>query len=75
MKDPHDCINIHLTYVPYLKAAGEVKTKPTQHSVQMLREHRNHPRHDFMPLRKASLRRDQRQNQPLLQRPQRFCDG
>lgn len=33
-----DCINIHLTYVPYLKAAGEVKTKPTQHSVQSLRE-------------------------------------
>jgi CTP synthase len=32
-----DCINIHLTYVPYLVAAGEVKTKPTQHSVQMLR--------------------------------------
>lgn len=35
---PKDCINIHLTYVPYLKAAGEVKTKPTQHSVQGLRE-------------------------------------
>lgn len=35
---PRDCINIHLTYVPYLKAAGEVKTKPTQHSVQALRE-------------------------------------
>jgi CTP synthase len=35
---PKDCINIHLTYVPYLKAAGEVKSKPTQHSVQMLRE-------------------------------------
>jgi CTP synthase len=34
----NDCINIHLTYVPYLKAAGEVKTKPTQHSVQDLRE-------------------------------------
>lgn len=34
---PSDCINIHLTYVPYLKAAGEVKTKPTQHSIQMLR--------------------------------------
>jgi CTP synthase len=32
-----DCVHIHLTYVPYLKAAGEVKTKPTQHSVQMLR--------------------------------------
>ena len=35
---PKDCINIHLTYVPYIKAAGEVKSKPTQHSVQMLRE-------------------------------------
>lgn len=31
------CMNIHLTYVPYLQAAGEVKTKPTQHSVQVLR--------------------------------------
>jgi CTP synthase len=28
---------IHLTLVPYLKAAGEVKTKPTQHSVRELR--------------------------------------
>jgi CTP synthase len=35
---PGHCINIHLTYVPFLKAAGEVKTKPTQHSVQILRE-------------------------------------
>lgn len=35
---PGNCVNIHLTYVPYLKAAGEVKTKPTQHSVQVLRE-------------------------------------
>lgn len=37
-ENPKDCINIHLTYVPFLKAAGEVKTKPTQHSVQILRE-------------------------------------
>jgi CTP synthase len=29
---------IHLTLVPYIKAAGEVKTKPTQHSVKELRE-------------------------------------
>ena len=29
---------IHLTYVPYIKAAGEVKTKPTQQSVAKLRE-------------------------------------
>ena len=34
---PKDCLNLHLTYVPYIKAAGEVKTKPTQHSVQTLR--------------------------------------
>ncbi len=34
---PNCCLNIHLTYVPYLKAAGEVKTKPTQYSVQGLR--------------------------------------
>lgn len=29
-------INVHLTYVPYLRAAGELKTKPTQHSVKEL---------------------------------------
>ena len=29
-------VNIHLTYIPYLKAAGELKTKPTQHSVKEL---------------------------------------
>lgn len=34
---PKDCINLHLTYIPHLKAAGEFKTKPTQHSVQVLR--------------------------------------
>ncbi len=28
---------VHVTYVPYIKAAGEVKTKPTQHSVKELR--------------------------------------
>lgn len=31
-----NAINIHLTYIPYLKAAGELKTKPTQHSVKEL---------------------------------------
>ena len=33
-----NCIFIHLTLVPYLKAAGELKTKPTQHSVGILRQ-------------------------------------
>lgn len=31
-----NCLNIHLTLVPYLKSAGEHKTKPTQHSVKEL---------------------------------------
>lgn len=33
-----DAINIHLTYVPYLSAAKELKTKPTQHSVKQLQQ-------------------------------------
>lgn len=37
LEHPKDCLNVHLTYVPFLPAAGELKTKPTQHSVQMLR--------------------------------------
>jgi CTP synthase len=35
---PGNFLNIHLTLIPYLKAAGELKTKPTQHSVKMLLE-------------------------------------
>lgn len=34
----NDCLVIHLTLVPYLSAAGELKTKPTQHSVKQLLE-------------------------------------
>ena len=34
----HNCLYIHLTLIPYLKAAGEAKTKPTQHSVGQLRQ-------------------------------------
>jgi len=33
-----DCLVIHLTLIPFLAAAGELKTKPTQHSVKMLLE-------------------------------------
>ncbi|MBN2237131.1 MAG: CTP synthase [Bacteroidales bacterium] len=35
---PKDVLVVHLTLVPYLSAAGELKTKPTQHSVKMLLE-------------------------------------
>ena len=33
-----DALTVHLTYVPYLHAAKELKTKPTQHSVKMLQQ-------------------------------------
>jgi CTP synthase len=35
----NNCLVIHLTLVPYLSAAGELKTKPTQHSVKALLEY------------------------------------
>ncbi|MDE7472111.1 MAG: CTP synthase [Muribaculaceae bacterium] len=33
-----NCLCVHLTYVPYIAAAKELKTKPTQHSVKQLQE-------------------------------------
>ena len=36
--EPEDTLFIHLTLVPYIATAGEIKTKPTQHSVKALRE-------------------------------------
>ncbi|MCX6257992.1 MAG: CTP synthase [Bacteroidia bacterium] len=44
-----DCLVIHLTLVPYLPASGELKTKPTQHSVKMLLENGVQP--DVLVLR------------------------
>ena len=38
-----DCIVVHLTLIPYLKAAKELKTKPTQHSVRLLSQEGVHP--------------------------------
>lgn len=38
-----DCMVVHLTLIPYLSAAKELKTKPTQHSVRMLSESGVHP--------------------------------
>ncbi|MGB8190402.1 MAG: CTP synthase [Chitinophagaceae bacterium] len=38
-----DVVVIHLTLIPYLKAAKELKTKPTQHSVRMLSQEGVHP--------------------------------
>ncbi len=35
---PTRCAYVHLTLIPYIAASGEIKTKPTQHSVKALRE-------------------------------------
>ncbi len=41
--EDEDCLVVHLTLVPYLKAAKELKTKPTQHSVKLMSENGVHP--------------------------------
>jgi CTP synthase len=38
-----DCLVVHLTYIPYLKAAKELKTKPTQQSVKLMSANGVHP--------------------------------
>ena len=61
---------IHLTLVPYIEAAGELKTKPTQHSVKELREIGIQP--DILLCRTDRLlcSGTQGEDRPLLQRRQ-----
>jgi CTP synthase len=58
---PQNCMDVHLTLVPYIKAAKEVKTKPTQHSVATLRSIGLQPDallcRTEMPLSEAVLRK------------------
>ena len=62
-----NCLYIHLTLVPYLKAAKELKTKPTQHSVGQLRQIGIQP--DILICRtEHSLSRDDREKIAL------FCN-
>ena len=49
------CMFIHLTLVPYIGHAGELKTKPTQHSVNELRRIGIAPRHADVPLGEPAL--------------------
>ncbi|MCL2680514.1 MAG: CTP synthase [Coriobacteriia bacterium] len=62
----HVCY-IHVTLVPWLEAAHEMKTKPTQHSVQQLRSQGIHP--NFI-----ICRCDQEIEQSLLDKVALFCD-
>ena len=64
---PQNCIVVHLTLVPFLHASGELKTKPTQHSVKMLLEEGIQP--DVLVLRtEKSLTEDVRKKVAL------FCN-
>ena len=62
-----DAIVIHLTLVPYLAASGELKTKPTQHSVKMLLENGIQP--DILV-----LRTEHHLNKEIRQKVARFCN-
>ena len=62
-----NAICIHLTYVPYLRAAGELKTKPTQHSVKDLQSLGIQP--DIL-----ILRTEKHLDQGILQKVASFCN-
>ena len=62
-----NCFCIHLTYVPYIAAAGEVKTKPTQHSVKELQTLGIQP--DMLV-----LRTDRKLNKEILDKVALFCN-
>ncbi len=62
-----NCYCLHLTYVPYISAAGEVKTKPTQHSVKELQSHGIQP--DMLV-----LRTERKLNKEILDKVALFCN-
>jgi CTP synthase len=62
-----NCLCVHLTYVPYIAAAGEVKTKPTQHSVKQLQEVGIQP--DILV-----LRTERELNADILRKVALFCN-
>ncbi|MCD6579070.1 CTP synthase [bacterium] len=64
---PMDVLNIHLTLVPYIKTAGELKTKPTQHSVNELRRIGIQP--DFL-----GCRSEKKLNKHLRAKISLFCN-
>ena len=71
----NNAIFVHVTYVPFIKAAGELKTKPTQQSVAKLREIGIAPAHRGLPLREAAGKGGAAEDFPLLQRAVRGGGG
>ena len=64
---PKDVLFIHLTLIPYLAASGELKTKPTQHSVKTLLEYGVQP--DILV-----CRTEHRLNSEIKSKVARFCN-
>ena len=62
-----DCLSVHLTYVPFIAAAKEYKTKPTQHSVKQLQELGVQP--DILV-----LRTEHELSAPILHKVALFCN-
>jgi len=62
-----DCLVVHLTLIPYLSTTGELKTKPTQHSVKMLLEYGVQP--DILV-----CRTEHRLNKELRKKIALFCN-
>ncbi len=63
----HNTIVVHLTLIPYIAASGELKTKPTQHSVKMLLENGLQP--DILV-----LRTEQHINEEMREKVALFCN-
>jgi CTP synthase len=59
---------VHVTLVPYIGASGEVKTKPTQHSVRELMEIGIQPRHPDLPIGPAANGGRETKDRAVLQR-------
>ena len=68
---PENVMYIHVTLVPFIEAAGELKTKPTQHSVNELRRIGIHPDVDRLPFARGALARHSRQDRALRRRRSR----
>ena len=65
---PGNVLFVHVTLVPYIAAAHEVKTKPTQHSVKELRILRRAARLHRVPVRSRDHRRRAREDRAVLRR-------
>ena len=67
-EEPRDtCLSVHVTFLPYVGAAGELKTKPTQHSVRELRSKGIQP--DVI-----LLRSDHNVTREIMDKVALFCD-